>query len=356
MTPPIRVLVVDDSAFMRNVISNMLSSDSRITVVGTARNGNEALAQVKALKPDVMTLDIEMPGMNGLDVLRQVMKVMPLPVIMVSSLTEEGAKGTLTALDLGAVDYIPKHLQGSAVNIVAIQHDLVEKVVMAHTVGPKLMQLSGSRSLEMTTRARPAVPGRAASGQSTRGMCMVAIGCSTGGPNALQEILPLFPKDFPAPVLVVQHMPKFFTGPFAQRLDALSQIEVREAVDGDVLKPGLALIAPGGVHLRVARRSALEVVVALSSEPVTLHMPSVDVMMASVAQTYPDRVVGVILTGMGHDGQEGMKAIKAAHGRTIAQDEPSCVVYGMPKAVIESGMADKIVSLQHIAGEIASMV
>jgi len=172
----------------------------------------------------------------------------------------------------------------------------------------------------------------------------------------LHDILPLFPKDFPAPTLVVQHMRKFFVGPFAQRLNDLSQIEVREAVEGDVLRPGLALIAPGGVQMKVARRNTLETVVKLSAEPVTLHMPSVDVMMMSAAQIYPERVIGVILTGMGHDGMEGMAAIKKANGRTIAQDEATSVVYGMPKAVADSGTADKIVPLENIAGEIANMV
>jgi two-component system chemotaxis response regulator CheB len=309
------------------------------------------LAQVKALKPDVMTLDIEMPGMNGLEVLRQVMAHNPLPILMVSSLTEEGAKETLMALELGAVDYIPKHLQGSAVNIVTIQHELIEKVVMAHKAGPKLAQFGRQGSREPVVSASPSL-----AGYSGRGNKLVAIGCSTGGPKALLDILPLFPKDFPGPILVVQHMPKFFVGPFAQRLDQLSQIEVREAVEGDVLKPGLALIAPGGVHLKVARRNTLEVVVTLSAEPVTLHMPSVDVMMASVAQVFPARVIGVILTGMGHDGMEGMAAIKKANGRTIAQDEATCVVYGMPKAVVDSGMADKVVPLEKMAGEIANMV
>lgn len=371
--PPIRVLVVDDSAFMRKVIANMLGSDPRIVVAGVARHGEEALAQVRALKPDVMTLDIEMPGMNGIEVLRRVMEEMPLPVIMVSSLTEEGAKETLTALDLGAVDYIPKHLQGSAVNILGIQHDLIEKVIAAHKAKEKVLRLSGkrgqqpSRNLDpgfrrgdgfagMTEKAAGPVALPTISALSARGTKVVAIGCSTGGPKALQEIFPLFPKDFPAAILVVQHMPKYFTGPFAQRLNQVSEIEVREAVEGDTPVPGLALIAPGGLHMRVARGSAAEVAVRLSAEPVTLHMPSVDVMMTSVAQVFSGRAVGVILTGMGNDGHDGMKAIKAAHGRTIAQDESSCVIYSMPKGVVDSGLADKIVPLDKIAGEIANMV
>jgi two-component system chemotaxis response regulator CheB len=367
VTSAIRVLVVDDSAFMRKVLANMLGSDPRIHVVGLARNGDEALVRVKDLQPDVMTLDIEMPGMNGLEVLRQVMDERPLPVIMVSSLTEEGAQATMLALDLGAVDFIPKQLNGSSVNIVGIQQELVDKVISAHKAKEKLRRLFG----KVRGSARPADEGvricaaSAAEGPiarpttsalSARGTKVVAIGCSTGGPKALQEIFPLFPKDFPAPILVVQHMPKFFTGPFAKRLNELSQIEVREARDGDVPEPGLALVAPGGLHMRATKRSFLEVGISLSAEPPMLHVPSVDVMLESVAQTFSGRAVGVILTGMGHDGQQGMKAIKAVNGRTIAQDEATCVVYGMPKAVVDNGLADKIVPLENIAGEIANMV
>jgi two-component system chemotaxis response regulator CheB len=371
MLSPIRVLVVDDSAFMRKVLGNMLGSDPRIQVVGLARNGDEALVRVKDLKPDVMTLDIEMPGINGLEVLRQVMEENPLPVIMVSSLTEEGAQATMLALDLGAVDFIPKQLNGSSVNIVGIQQELVDKVIAAHKAKGMLLRLSrkmngagkgDSPLLQEPQRGQSpaAAAGPVArpttSALSARGTKIVAIGCSTGGPKALQEIFPLFPKDFPAPILVVQHMPKFFTGPFAKRLNELSQIEVREAVEGDVPQPGLALIAPGGLHMRAVKKSFLEIGVALSAEPPMLHTPSVDVMLESVAQAFSGRAVGVILTGMGHDGQQGMKAIKAANGRTIAQDEATCVVYGMPKAVVDNGLADKIVPLENIAGEIANMV
>lgn len=366
MSSPIRVLVVDDSAFMRKVLANMLGSDPRIQVIGLARNGDEALVRVKDLNPDVMTLDIEMPGMNGLEVLRHVMGERPLPVIMVSSLTEEGARETMLALDLGAVDFIPKQLNGSSVNIVGIQQELVDKVIAAYKAKEKLLRLSRGKGdsplLQESQRGQSssAVGGPVArptiSALSARGTKVVAIGCSTGGPKALQEIFPLFPKDFPAPILVVQHMPKFFTGPFAKRLNELSQIEVREAVDGDVPEPGLALIAPGGLHMRAMKKSFLEIGIALSSEPPMLHVPSVDVMLESVAQTFSGRAVGVILTGMGHDGQHGMKAIKAANGRTIAQDEATSVVYGMPKAVVDNGLADKIVPLENIAGEIANMV
>lgn len=348
--------MVDDSAFMRKILRNMLTSDSRITVVGDARNGEQALAQVKVLKPDVMTLDIEMPGINGLEVLRRLMDAAPMPVIMVSSLTEQGAKATLTALELGAVDYIPKHLQGSAVNIIAIQHELIEKVVAAHEMRPKLANIMRSHDASCAPSQSESVMQRVAASTASRGTHLVAIGSSTGGPKALQSILPSLPKDFPAAILIVQHMPKFFTGPFAQRLDQLSEIEVREAVDGDVLAPGLALLAPGGIHLTVERRPSADVTVVLTAHPTTRHMPSADVMMVSVAGVFASRAVGVILTGMGHDGQEGMKAIKAARGRTIAQDEQTCAVYGMPKAVAECGLADKVVPLGRIAGEIVNMV
>jgi two-component system chemotaxis response regulator CheB len=279
---------------------------------------------------------------------------------MVSSLTEQGAKETLTALDLGAVDYIPKQLHDSAVNIVGIQQELIDKVVAAHRAGAKLHLLArhgnGNGNGNKDRLLPPSACLPAGTALHARGTKVVAIGCSTGGPKALLDILPLFPEDFPAPILVVQHMPKFFTGPFAERLNQLSRIEVREAAEGDALKPGLALIAPGGLHMRVKRLNALESAVSLSPEPVTLHRPSVDVMMESVADAFTGRAVGVILTGMGHDGRDGMQAIKKAQGRTIAQDEATCVVYGMPKAVVENGTADKIVPLGKIAGEIANMV
>lgn len=350
--PPIKVLVVDDSAFMRKTISAMLGSDPRVAVVGLARDGEEAVRQVGALLPDVVTLDVEMPGMNGLEALKRIMDLKPLPVIMVSSLTEEGAAETLKALDLGAVDYLPKQLDGVSTNIVAIQQELIAKVIAAAGSAGKIVRPNGRKPkpMPLPTLSRSAM-------NMMRGNKLVAIGCSTGGPKALQDVLPLFPKDFPAGILIVQHMPKFFTKPFAERMDQICQIEVREAQDGQTVTPGVALLAPGGLQMRVARRSALDVSIALAPNRENhIHAPSVDIMMQSVAETYPGRGIGVILTGMGHDGLEGMKAIKDAKGRTVAQDEATCVVYGMPKAVVDGGYADKVVPLSHVAGEVMNMI
>lgn len=352
MTSPIRVLVVDDSTFMRKALCGMLAGEPRVAVVGTARNGEEALQKVTDLRPDVVTLDVEMPGMNGLEALRKIMELNPLPVIMVSSLTEEGAKETLSALELGAVDYIPKQLNGVSMHIFAIRQELIGKVIAAAAAKDKV------RAWPQARGARPLAPCLSAHTISvTRGSKIVAIGCSTGGPKALLDILPLFPKDFPAGVLIVQHMPKFFTKPFADRMNQLCQIQVCEAEDGDPVTNGVALVAPGGLQMRVARTSAREVQVKLAPNTEELpHAPSVDVLMASVAQVYHERGIGVILTGMGHDGLEGMRAIKQSNGRTVVQDEASCVVYGMPKAVVENGYADKVAPLSAIAGEIINMI
>jgi len=349
---PIKVLVVDDSAFMRKTISAMLAGDPRMTVVGQARDGEEAIQKVTELHPDVVTLDVEMPGMNGLEALKKIMDIRPLPVIMVSSLTEEGAVETLKALELGAVDYLPKQLEGVSTNIVGIQQELIAKVLAAAGSAGKIRRPSDGKP-------KPApLPSLSQSALSVmRGSKIVAIGCSTGGPQALQEVLPLLPKDFPAPIVIVQHMPKFFTKPFAERMNQLCQIEVREAADGQVVAPGVALMAPGGLQMRVVRRRAIDVEIALApNREQHLHAPSADIMMQSVAEVYSGRGIGVILTGMGHDGLEGMKAIKGAKGRTVAQDEATCVVYGMPKAVVDGGYADKVVPLSHIAGEIINMI
>ncbi|TAJ32135.1 MAG: chemotaxis response regulator protein-glutamate methylesterase [Nitrospirae bacterium] len=361
MTAPIKVLVVDDSSFMRKVLSSMLEGDPRVAVVGVARNGEEALQKVAELHPDVVTMDVEMPGMNGLEALKRIMEMRPLPVIMVSSLTEEGARETLTALEWGAVDYIPKQLEGVSTNIAAIQGELIAKVVAA--AGAKLRRSSSSApGTQPGTMKKPPGGGvgvglTSQSISATRGSKLVAIGCSTGGPAALLEVLPLLPEDFPAGIVIVQHMPKFFTKPFAERMNQQCRIEVREAQEADVVRPGLALIAPGGVHMRLVRRRAIEVEVALVPNTENRHyVPSADVLMLSVAEVYSSRGIGVILTGMGQDGLEGMRAIKGAKGRTVAQDEASCVVYGMPKAVVEGGLADKVAPLSHIAGEIVNMI
>ncbi|MBX3237175.1 MAG: chemotaxis response regulator protein-glutamate methylesterase [Nitrospiraceae bacterium] len=351
----VRVLVVDDSAFMRKSLSGMLDDGKRIQVVGVARNGEEAVQQVHQLKPDVVTMDVEMPGMTGLEALKRIMSERPTPVLMVSSLTTEGAQETLQALEYGAVDFVPKQLDGVASKIAEIQKELVSKVLAAKSAGPRLKRIPAVGA------AKPvAVPAKAISSHAvsvTRGFKLVAIGCSTGGPQALFEIMPTIPADFPAGIVIVQHMPKSFTKPFADRLNTICSLEVREAVDGDEIKPGRVLVAPGGWQFRVVRKSITSNVVKLSSNVENHpHAPSADIMLQSVAALYGERSIGVILTGMGHDGLEGMKAIKAARGRTVAQDEASSVVYGMPKAVAEAGCAEKVVALNKVIGEIMNMV
>jgi two-component system chemotaxis response regulator CheB len=356
MAGPISVLIVDDSAFMRKALMNMLSGDPRVTVAGVARNGEEAIQKVAELHPHVVTMDVEMPGMNGLEALRRIMEIRPVPVIMVSSLTMEGASETVKALELGAVDFLPKQLDGIATNIATIQAELIAKVIAAAGSAAKL------KRPDSTSVPRPATSALKSSLSSgsiigTRGNKVVAIGCSTGGPQALLEVLPHLPADFGAGILIVQHMPKFFTKPFADRLNQLCKVEVREAKEGDVVTPGVALIGPAGMHMRVVRRRATQVEIALSSDSEgQAHVPSVDVLMESVAALYGERAVGVLLTGMGHDGALGMKAIKGAKGRTIAQDEATCVVYGMPKAAVDGGHAEKVVGLPMIAGEVANMI
>lgn len=354
-TNRVRVLVVDDSAFMRKSLSSMLEANKQIQVVGVARNGEEAVQQVLQLKPDVVTMDVEMPGMTGLQALQQIMAKHPVPVIMVSSITVEGAQETLQALEWGAIDFVPKQLDGVASKITEIQNLLVPKVLAARYAGAKLKKvplIGGAKSVALPTKALSSL-----SVSMTRGSKIIAIGCSTGGPQALFEIMPTIPADCPAGIVIVQHMPKSFTKPFAERLNNLCALEVREAVDGDEVKPGRVLVAPGGLQFRVVRKSITSSVVKLSpnveNHP---HAPCADIMMQSVAALYGERTIGVILTGMGHDGLEGMRAIKAAKGRTVAQDEASSVVYGMPKAVVEAGCAEKVVSLSKVIGEIMNMV
>jgi len=357
MAGPVKVLIVDDSTFMRKALEGMLSSDPRVAVAGVARNGEEAIQKVAELSPSVVTLDVEMPGMNGIEALRRIMQTSPVPVIMVSSLTTQGAEETIKALELGAVDFLPKQLDGIATNITAIQQELIAKVIAAAHSAGKLKRAPTNGTITPVAKAvrSPGLSSRTIVG--TRGHKAVAIGCSTGGPQALIEVLPLLPADFPAGMLIVQHMPKYFTKPFADRLNQLCKVEVREARAGDVITPGVALIGPAGLHMRVVRRIATQIEVTLSEDTKgSSHVPSVDVMMESVAEVYGERAVGVILTGMGHDGAQGMKAIKGAKGRTIAQDEATCVVYGMPKAAVDGGYAEKVVGLPSIAGEIMNMV
>ncbi|MBF0316565.1 MAG: chemotaxis response regulator protein-glutamate methylesterase [Nitrospirae bacterium] len=349
----IRVLIVDDSAFMRNAIKSMLVSDPSIEVVGVARDGVEALEKVAILKPDIMTLDVEMPRMNGLETLKILMEKSPLPVIMVSSLTTEGAKTTLDALDMGAVDFIPKNLSELSINIVNIKLMLIDKIKQ---IGSKGLKIPKKISRTAQTRTAAHLPiSKNVQFTSSKRMNIIAIGTSTGGPKALQSIVPLLPKNISIPIVISQHMPHSFTGPFAERLNQLSQVCVQEAKNGEKLQSGIVYIAPGYGHMSIVKKG-IEKYICISENNEYIYKPSVDVMMLSVAQLYPGNCLGVILTGMGNDGLKGMKAIKEGDGRTLAQDEDSCVVYGMPKAVVDAKIADKVVSLSEVAGEIINSI
>jgi two-component system, chemotaxis family, protein-glutamate methylesterase/glutaminase len=345
----IKVVVVDDSAFMRKALSTMLAKDPEIEVVATARDGEEGLEMIRRHQPDVVTMDIEMPRMDGLTALRHVMMEMPRPVLMVSSLTTEGAEATLKAMDLGAVDFIPKQLSKVSLDIVKIEEDLRAKV-----------KLIARRRMGHLTRSMPAARGRAVAAAPSGGerqarpavrpsgapiRDLVAIGVSTGGPPAVQKVLSVLPQDFPAGILIAQHMPAAFTGPFAKRLDGVCQITVKEAEDGERLQTGVAYVAPGGKHLRIDQKISRIDVRVVEEPREALYKPSASVLFDAVALGVGRRALGVVLTGMGSDGLEGMRALKAKGGRALAQSDSTCVVYGMPKAIVDAGLADEIVDI-----------
>ncbi len=332
---PVKVLVVDDSLFMRTVLTDILSSDSGIKVVGTARNGKVALELIPKLKPDLITLDIEMPVLDGITTLKTIMKTNPLPVIMLSSLTREGAKQTLEALEIGAVDYIPKPTGSS--NIGYIKETLIQKIVQISSTQMKLFARKHKRSI------KESVP-RITSDSNK----VVVLGASTGGPLALTNVLSSLPNDLP-PLLIVQHMPKPFTTYFAERLEKATSFEVREAAEGDRLSSDLALLAPAGSHMTVTKRKRIH----LHKGPVVYNLrPTVDEMMVSTAKVFGSKTIGVILTGMGSDGVKGMQSIKKYGGLNIAQDEETSVVYGMPKAAYDAGVVDIVLPLNKIPREI----
>lgn len=349
----VRVLIVDDSAFMRNALASMLSSDLEIEVIGKARDGLEAIELVEKLRPDIVTMDVEMPRMDGITALKHIMEKNPVPIIMVSSLTIEGAKVTLDALDIGAVDFIPKNLSDLSINIVKIKEILIEKIkqiVKGGSLKKRLRPVTEPKPIEI-----PKVMPERTTGE--RRINLVAIGTSTGGPKALQEIIPKLPKDFPTPIVIAQHMPPNFTGPFAERLNQLSQITVKEAEEGESLRHGVAYVAPGRGHMRVKRVRGIETVITISdNKDEFIYRPSVDALMSSVAEFFPGRALGVILTGMGNDGLKGLTELKKTGGRIFAQNEETCVVYGMPKAVIDAGIADKVLPIDEMAGEIINAV
>ena len=355
MKSKIRILVVDDSAFMRKALTSIIQSDPELEVISTARNGEEAIEKALSLKPDLITLDIDMPRLDGLQVLKIIMEKSPVHVLMVSSLTEEGAQATLDALELGAVDFIPKNLDDIALNIVKIKEELTSKIKSIARQKIKSRHLGGLKVSSVATRIyRSVFPD--SEFPSVQRVKTVAIGTSTGGPKALNQIIPSLPKDIPLSILVVQHMPAVFIGAFAKRLDSISEIAVKEAEEDDILRPGLVLIAPGNAHMKLIKQETREVRIVLSKEPRdTLHIPSVDITMSSVAEVFSETSAGIILTGMGNDGTEGIRKIKMHHGRTYAQSEETCVVFGMPRNAINEGIIDKVIHLGHIAEEIVKI-
>ncbi len=348
----IRVLVVDDSAFMRKVIADMISSDDGMEVVGVAKNGEEALQMIVSLKPAVVTMDVEMPKMDGLTALKQIMEVSPMPVIMLSSLTTNGAVETLKALDYGAFDFITKPTSLIKVSTPEIRDELLSKIRIASRtkVNKPSMILRPARPTPVIQKSDPSRPKNV--GARTKFKKLIAIGTSTGGPRALQDVIPYIPRDIDAGILIVQHMPPGFTKSLADRLDGMSQIQVKEAEDGDIISAGVAYLAPGDSHIKVTKQAGQFVIKLDNGERVSGHKPSVDAMMYSIAELNDRDVIGVIMTGMGADGADGLSRVKANKGYIIAQDEESCVVFGMPKSTIKLGVVDKVVSLNNIANEI----
>ncbi len=347
----IRVLVVDDSALMRQFISDILKSDPRIEVVGTAKDGKDALKQIQLLRPNIVTMDVEMPNMSGLQALEEIMKTDPLPVIMVSSMTQEGAETTMKALALGCVDFIGKPSGSISLNIRDVGQELIDKVVAASTarLRTKAGIFGGTpvRSPEFRRMTPPAHTGR---------RDIVAIASSTGGPMALGELIPKLPKNFPVPIVITQHMPKEFTTSFASRLNSSSQLEVVEGFDGLTLKPGRVVIAPGGSHLIVKRRNGAMVCGLSDAPPVLSVKPAANIMFMSVADEYGGNVLCVILTGMGRDGTDGGIALHRKGAYVIAESQKTCVVYGMPKAAVDAGIVDEVLPLNEIPDAMVRLV
>jgi len=358
---PIKVLVVDDSSLMRRLITRLLEEDRNIKVIDTAADGEEALRKIDSLKPDVVTLDVEMPVLDGLATLGRVMRSSPLPVVMLSAHTTEGARATMQALTLGAVDFVAKPTRPGEME--AMVADLKYKVKAAAQASlrrrtavlprPAVKPPETTKVPEETRITRDVSrPGRAK-------IEVVVIGSSTGGPAALQQIIPALPADLPAGVVIVQHIPVGFSGPMADHLDRKSKLKVKHASQGDQVAPGLVLVAPAGYDLTF-RRGAGSYTVNLDPGrgpvPPGGFRPSVDVVMKSAAEVFRGQAMGVLLTGMGKDGAKGMLAIKKEAGPTVAESESTCVVYGMPRAAVEMGAADKVVPLHEIAGEIVKTV
>jgi two-component system, chemotaxis family, protein-glutamate methylesterase/glutaminase len=353
MTKKIQVLVVDDSAVMRSLLTEILNADPQIEVVGTATDAYMAREKIKALNPDVLTLDVEMPRMDGLMFLSNLMRLRPMPVVMCASITERGAELILNALDLGAVDFVAKPTANSATGIRDAALEIVSKVKVAARAQVRSMAPPSRQGGEASSAGGVIQPKREVPLRSSIER-IIAIGASTGGTEAIKEVLTHVPKDMP-PIVIVQHIPKAFSGAFAARMDALCEITVCEAEDGQPILPGHAYIAPGDLHLEVVRGTPQYRCRLSDADPVNRHRPSADVLFRSVAQVAGQNGIGVILTGMGRDGASGLKAMLTAGAATIAQDEASSVVWGMPGAAWESGAVQSLHPLTQVAAKIIAL-
>lgn len=383
----IRVLVVDDSSFFRRRLTEILGQDAELEVIATANNGKEAVEKALALRPDVITMDIEMPVMDGIQAVREILKVQRTPILMFSSLTHEGAKATLDALEAGAIDFLPKKFEDIArdkaeaadllrqrVKTVARRRAISRPSSSASALQPRVAPATSATTTvpiaqSLAARAmaeRAELQSRAAErAESQRGHFsssgknykLVAIGTSTGGPVALQQIITALPANFPLPIVLVQHMPAAFTGAFANRLNGLSKIEVKEAADNDLLRPGVAYLAPGGKQMLIdGTEGQARLRVREDDSPRITFKPSVDITFGTAAKVFSDKVLAIVLTGMGSDGREGARLLKQSGSRVWAQDEASCVVYGMPQAVTAAGLTDLEVALSDVAARLVAEV
>lgn len=341
----VRTLIVDDSLLIRQMFSKILSDDPEIEVIGTAENAEEARIKIKELNPDVITLDIEMPGMDGISFLKKIMALRPMPVVMASSLTQKGADVTLAALEAGAVDYVPK-VTSTEFDANALANELRAKVRAAAKVKLRPAKYADN-VIEIKTRLQAQAQNE---NLTFRPNLLFAIGSSTGGVESLRDVLIELPSNFP-PVVITQHMPPKFTGTFAERLNKICQMRVKEAENGDLIQTGTVYIAPGGMQMEIIKRGSQMATVVRHGEKVSGHIPSVDVLFESVAKNIGSNACGVILTGMGKDGAKGMLEMKKAGCYNFGQDEESCIVYGMPKAAYLAGAVDKQVSLSKMARE-----
>ena len=359
----IKVLVVDDSSFFRRRVSEIINSESRLEVIDVAVNGREAVEKAKTLKPDVITMDIEMPVMDGITAVREIMAASPTPILMFSSLTHDGAKATLDALDAGALDFLPKKFEDIARNrdeaVSLLQQRVIQiaskRAFMRRPVARPTTTATSSTARPLASRtaaptaSAPSRPMAAKFRASGKKYQLTAIGTSTGGPVALQKILTRLPVNYPHPIVLIQHMPATFTAAFASRLNTLCKIQVKEAQDGDVLQAGVAYLAPGGKQMMVDGRAGAARLRIIDGGDRMNYKPCVDVTFGSAAKVYGDKVLSMVLTGMGADGREGARMLKSAGSTIWAQDEESCVVYGMPQAVAKAGISTEDLPLDRIA-------